>query len=207
MNKLIRAKPMTVVTASHTRDLITTYPHRTWEQFKLIEKGLEHLLGMRLSYYKGTVEILMPGTDHEFFKSIIGMLLEMFLFLKGIDFVPTGSVTQEREQVVSAQADESYCIGTTTRRSTPDLAIEVIYSSGKDKLARYQALGVPEVWFWEDGLFRLYHLRENTYENIPSSELPGLVDLDIALLTRCVLMAETSTLEAGRAFQRGLIEQ
>jgi Uma2 family endonuclease len=118
---------------------------------------------------------------------------------KGIEFYPTGSFTQEKEGVASAQADESYCIGSL--KKIPDLSIEVVFTSGTvSKLKRYQELGVPEVWFWEDGLFTLHHLRVDGYERIYASEV--LPDLDIDLLTRCLLMA--SRVEAVREFRRAI---
>jgi Uma2 family endonuclease len=109
-------------------------------------------------------------------------------------------VTQEKQEKVSAQADESFCIGRL--KPIPDLSIEIIFSSGKNKLPIYQALGVPEVWFWEDGVLKLHHLREHGYERVERSELPGLEQLDIDLLRRCILMAETDFLEALQVFQQ-----
>jgi hypothetical protein len=77
----------------------------------------------------------------------------------------------------------------------------VFTSGGKRKLTRYQALGVPEVWFWEDGVFGLYHLRSHAYEKIDQSEVrPGL---DINLLSRCLLMA--SRVEAVKKFGAGCL--
>ena len=175
--------------------------HGTWEQFKFIQKGFEGSPGVRLFYYDGTIEILMPGREHEIFASIIGYLVTTFLTEKGIFFQPTRAMTQEKEGVVSAQADESYCIGSV--KSIPDLSVEVVFTSGgSSKLERYKALGVPEVWFWEDGSLKLYHLRDSSYEPIDRSQLPGLNDLDLDLLRRCILMAETDAGEAIRAFRR-----
>jgi len=175
--------------------------HGTWEQFKFIQKGFDGSPGVRLFYYDGTIEILMPGREHEIFASIIGYLVTTFLTEKGIFFQPTRSMTQEKEGVVSAQADESYCLGSV--KSIPDLSIEVVFTSGNtSKLERYKALGVPEVGFWEDGLLKLYHLRDGSYELIPRSQLPGLSELDIDLLKRCILMAETDAGEAIRTFRR-----
>jgi Uma2 family endonuclease len=163
---------------------------RTWNQFKLIQKGFEGSPGVRLAYHDGTIEILMPGREHEVFSHIIGYLLTTFLLEQGIKFEPTGSMTQEAEEVASAQADRSYCIGGS--KPIPDLSIEIVFTSGGiGKLPRYQALGVPEVWFWEDGTLKLHHLRNNGYEQIDRSELEGLQQLDINLLRRCILMAET----------------
>ncbi|HBL13988.1 MAG TPA: hypothetical protein DD379_21865 [Cyanobacteria bacterium UBA11162] len=175
--------------------------HGTWEQFKFIQKGFEGSPGVRLFYYDGAIEILMPGREHEIFASIIGYLVTTFLTEKGIFFQPTRSMTQEKPGVVSTQADESYCIGSV--KPIPDLSIEVVFTSGGiSKLKRYKALGVPEVWFWEDGLLKLYHLRDNGYEPIDCSELPGLSELNLDLLKRCILMAETDAGEAIRMFRR-----
>jgi len=177
-----------------------------WQQFKLIQAGFAESPGIRLAYYNGTIEILMPGREHEVFSRLIGFLIGLFCLEKGIEFEPTGSMTQEKEGEASAQADESYCFGAS--KPTPDLVIEVIFTSGgPDKLQRYQALEVPEVWFWEDGVFSLYRLRERGYESIASSEIPELATLDIERLTRCVLMAQTSRLEAASVFRKGLHRQ
>jgi Uma2 family endonuclease len=172
-----------------------------WAQFKLIQQGCAQTLGARLFYFDGKIEILMPGQAHETFSRIIGWMLTYFLAAKQIPFTPTGSVTQEREGFVSAQADESYCIGEV--KPIPDLSIEVVFTSGGiNKLDRYQALGVTEVWFWQDGVLTLHRLRDNVYECIQHSELPGLIDLDLELLNRCILMAETNSGDAVVAFAR-----
>lgn len=172
-----------------------------WQQFKLIQAGFADASGIRLAYFNNTIEILMPGRTHEFFKSIIGMLIELFCLEMAIEFEPTGSMTQEREGEVSLEADESYYFGIS--KSIPDLAIEVVLTSGGfDKLTRYQLLGISEVWFWQDGVFSLYRLRDGRYDRITSSEIPGLTSLDIDLLTRCVLMAETSRLNAANEFRK-----
>jgi Uma2 family endonuclease len=172
----------------------------SWEKFKLIQRASEDSPGIRLAYYDGIIEILMPGEDHEFFAHMIGFFLTNFLVRRGIRFKPTGAKTQEKQGEASAQADQSYCIGES--KPLPDLAIEVIFSSGgTNKLARYKALGVPEVWLWEDGSLKLYHLRAAGYEEIDRSELPGLNQLDIDLFKRCILMAETDISAAVQNFE------
>lgn len=175
----------------------------TWEHFKLIQQGFEEAKGARLAYYEGIIEIVMPGIDQERFSRIINFLVSTFLLKQGIWFQMTGAVTQEREQEVSAQADESFCLGKL--KPIPDLSIEVVFTSGgENKLARYRALGVLEVWFWQDGVLKLYHLRENGYQQINRSELPELDRLDINLLQRCILIAETDFAEAVRVFQESI---
>jgi Uma2 family endonuclease len=171
-----------------------------WQQFKLIEQGFSNSPGIKLFYFKGEVEILAVSQEHEVFSGVIALLLGTYFVEKEIEFVPTGGFTQEQIGKASAQADQSYLIN---RRSgdIADLSIEVIFTSGNEsKLNRYEALGVPEVWFWEDGLFALYHLRSPGYEKIIQSEI--LPDLDINLLSRCLLMA--SRVEAVKEWRRSI---
>jgi len=183
-----------------SEDKVTVYHDRTWEQFKHIQKGLEGSPGVRLTFFEGVVELFMPGQPHEIFKRVISSLLDFFFFHWSIRVIPTGSVTQEQEGVASAQADDSFCFGEV--KPIPDLSIEVVFTSGSTaKLKRYQALGVPEVWFWEDGLLTLHHLGESGYTRIYKSQIPELANLDIELLSRCVLIGETDWLGAVQTFR------
>jgi Uma2 family endonuclease len=189
-----------------SRDQFMTLP-ASWDSFTLVRQGLQESRGARIAYYEGLIELLMPGEAHEIFAHIIGYLVTTFLLETGIPFVPTRQKDQQREGIVSLQADESYCLGHA--KPIADLSIEVVYSSGGiDKLKRYQALAVPEVWFWEDGTLKLYSLRQSAdgiyYERIDRSQLPGLESLDIDLLKRCILIAETDFAQAVKLFRRSL---
>jgi Uma2 family endonuclease len=115
-------------------------PERSWAQFKLIQQGFENAPGVRLFYHNGTVEILMPGREHELFSAVIALLLSIFFIENDIEFEPTGSMDQEKAGEAFVQADQSYCIGSS--KPIPDLSIEVVVTSGgPNKLARYQILG------------------------------------------------------------------
>lgn len=191
---------MPTLTPTHDQYLILG--DRTWEHFKLIESGFAGSPGVRLNYYQNTIEILMPGEEHEFFKTIIGFLLELYCLDYGIEFIPAGSMTQKRDGLVSIQADEAYWFG--EKKEVPDLAIEVVFSSGGvEKLARYAVLEVPEVWFWEDGMLSIYSYQNHDYKMVSSSTLAPLTALDMAHFAHCVLVAQTSRLEAAQLFRRG----
>jgi Uma2 family endonuclease len=179
------------------------YSGLTWEQFELIRQGFGERPGVRLAYYAGTIEIFMPGQDHEIFSHAIGWMLTAFLLYKGILFFPTSAADQIKPGIAFTQADQSYCIG--SRKPIPDLAIEIIFTSGStQKLQRYQALGVSEVWFWEDGTLQLFHLTQSGYVKIDRSQLEGLQDLNLDLLKRCIMQAETDPSEAMHLFQKSL---
>lgn len=172
-----------------------TYSDRTWEQFKLLEQGLEGLTGLRLFYFDGKVEILMPGRNHELFTEVIALLIQVFLLARGLEFTPTGSMTREEEGSGSAEPDKSYEFGELK------LAIEVIVTSGSiNKLDLYKVLGFHEVWFWEDGLLVVYHMQDDAYEKVDRSQIPELVEIQLDVLSRCILIGETSRVQACKEF-------
>lgn len=172
----------------------------TWREFKAVEQLLERP-GVRLSFLDGVLEIRkMPGRKHETVKKRIAVLVEAYLDYIGIDYTPTGSMTLESEEgQVKREADESYEL--TQNRERPDLAIEVVVTSGGlNKLEAYKRLQIPEVWFWEKGQLSLYQLQTNGYVEIKRSKV--LPKLDIALLNRCTTMDHHAT--AVREFRLGL---
>lgn len=177
----------------------------TWREFKIAEQLLDRP-GYRLSFLDGVLEIqAMPSEQHETAKERLGALLELYLLAAGFNFTPTGSMTLESESVaVKREADKSYRL--SEERKNPDLAIEIVVSSGGiNKLEAYRRLEIAEVWFWEDGVLELHHLRsegESThYEKIAQSEaVPGI---DLELLRRCITMV--NHVEALQTFQAGLI--
>ena len=153
-----------------------------WQQYE----GLLATLGddfpnLRLSYLEGTLEIMTTSPEHEELKKIIAMLMEAYFQetrtrFHGIDSATFRKAARQR----GLEPDECYCL--EEKKEFPDIAIEVILSSGTvDKLEIYRGLGVSEVWFWENNQFAIYHLRSQDYELIPSSEL--LPNLDIAVLS------------------------
>ncbi|MBD1837833.1 Uma2 family endonuclease [Coleofasciculus sp. FACHB-64] len=160
----------------------------TWEQFEAIESLIADAPGLRITYLDGCVEFMTLGEDHEQIKSVLGIFIALYLFEKGIKFIPVGSATRrDKSKDVSFEPDESYYLG--EKKDHPDLAIEVtITSGGIDKLEKYKRLKIAEVWFWENNQLVLYRLREHNYAQISKSEF--LPDLDIALLVRCVQMSD-----------------
>ena len=169
----------------------------TWESFKAIQSGFVGSPGVRLFYYEGELEILSTSPQHEIVKGNIGYLIEDYMLNQGLEFVATGSFSQEKEAVASAQADESYCFG--AKKPIPDLAIEVVITSGgPSKLKRYKALGVQEVWFWEDSTISIYQLASTDYQKASESQFVMGINLD--RLAECVAIESRS--QAVRAFRQ-----
>jgi Uma2 family endonuclease len=180
-----------------------------WQDYEALLVRLKDNSHYRVTYLDGILEIVSPSIRHEKIKTNLGMLLERFFYSERIRFVPMGSSTfKNKARKAGAEPDECYCIGED--KVVPDLAIEVVVTSGNiRKLEVYRRLGVSEVWFWENNRLKLYHLREETpskfvetygYEPINSSEL--LPQLDISLLEQCVSISDS--LQAVDEFEQGI---
>jgi Uma2 family endonuclease len=187
-------------------DVRTIQRGKTWAQFEYLQKGFEDTRGVKLFYYNGTsaegrpgvIEILMPGAAHELFKKIIAILIEVFLLDRQIEFEPTGSMTQKREGAAAAEADESYEI------QGAKLCVEINFTSGDEsKLQCYQELGVDEVWVWNDGVLAVYSLQPNGYQKVNRSQIPALAPIDLDIMAQCILIGETSRIEAVARFRSG----
>ncbi|MCU0541631.1 MAG: Uma2 family endonuclease [Oscillatoriaceae cyanobacterium Prado104] len=175
----------------------------TWQQFKILDALLENTRSVRLSYLDGTVEIMTLSPEHETIKCLLAGMLITFFIEKDISFRTTGSATLRGESKgTSKEPDLSYFFGEDRRqRSAPDLAIEVVYTSGKiDKLEYYRRFNIAEVWFWEDGVFAIYELKGERYDRVSRSVV--LPDLNLELLGRCLQMSEEK--EAVKAFRDGV---
>lgn len=153
----------------------------SWEQYEALLADFEDRPGHRVAFLDGTLEIRPPSRRREVHSENIGRLLEIYLEENRIRFWMLGSTTfRSAEKSGGTEADKSYNLG--TEKEVPDLAIEVIVTSGGvDKLEIYRRLGVAEVWFFQDYIFALYCLRGEAYEQVSASEL--LPDLDLEILS------------------------
>jgi Uma2 family endonuclease len=170
----------------------------TWEQFKAIQQGFESIPNVRLNYCEGELEILGISKLHETLRCILALLLGAYFEEMSIEFFPSGSYSQVVERVTEYQSDLSYCFDTDKDR--PDLAIEIVITSGSTKKLKYQRKGVPEVWFWQKGQFTLHQLQDGEYIQISHSQV--LEGIDLALLSQCMMMP--SKLAAVKTFRASL---
>ncbi|MEX0270855.1 Uma2 family endonuclease [Leptolyngbyaceae cyanobacterium UHCC 1019] len=159
----------------------------TWEQYETLRDLLDQS-GLRMTYLEGWLELFMPSEKHERIKKTIARLLEQYAISQNIRLYGYGSSTY-RKQAKQRGLEPDECYYLNTKKEVPDIALEVVVTSGLvDKLAVYQGLGVTEVWIWRNDQLEIHHLRQSGYEQLSTSEL--LPDLDLALLTRCVAIAD-----------------
>jgi Uma2 family endonuclease len=175
---------------------------RTWSEFEILLAVRGDRAGVRMFYLDGEIELMSPSGSHEGVKKTLARLVEAYADERGLEFNGFGSWTlKNAPKERGAEPDECYVIG-ATHKEKPDLAIEVIWTSGGlDKLAIYAGLGVRELWVWKrPGTILVYSLRGEAYETVSRSEL--LPEIDLVALAGCIAMPSQS--QAVRAYRESL---
>jgi Uma2 family endonuclease len=156
----------------------------------------------RLTFDGEQLEIMAPSPDHETISRTIHDLVATYCQELDIDYTAVGSWTLNSKKLgVGLEPDECYVFGPRGRAKVPDLAIEVVWTSGGlDKLDIYRPLGVREIWVWQRGKVVPYVLRRSGYK--PAARSLALPGIDLAELAACI--GEPSTSAAVKRFRTHL---
>jgi Uma2 family endonuclease len=162
----------------------------SWWQYEALLAIRGDRPGPRVTYLNGVLELMSPSRSHEALKKLIARLLEAYAEIAGLELEGYGSMTmRSAPRARGIEPDECYAVGGA--KESPDLAIEVIWTSGGlDKLEVYKGLRVREVWLWQDQVLSVHVLRGDEYATAERSAV--LPDLDLRLLAS-FLDVETQT--------------
>jgi len=171
----------------------------TWEQFEHLLVDLGDHRAARLAYDNGTLEIMTPLPEHEYFKEVIGDAVKDITETLDIDYASYGSTTwRKRLKMAGVEPDNCFYVqreawvrgrldlDLSQGDPPPDLALEIdITSKSLDRFPIYARLEVPELWCYDEGALKIYHLREGEYVEattslalpmLPIQELPQILE-------------------------------
>ena len=187
-----------------------------WDEFEAILAELGDKRACRIAYSDGVLEIRMPLPEHEVDKELIGDMVKILLEELDIDNECFGSTTFKRQDVAKGiEPDQCFYIENhaamigkrridLTVDPPPDLAIEVDVTS-KTGLDAYLALGVPELWRFEEGRLRISLLQNGQYQDANSSahfpQFP-IIEGVSQFLDRAQIEGRSQTLKAFRQWAR-----
>ncbi|MEB3342186.1 Uma2 family endonuclease [Okeania sp.] len=160
-------------------DRLLIYGDISWNTYENLLDYLGNSPYFKVVYHQGILQIMSPSSRHEIYKKTLGMLVENYCLETGIYFYPLGSTTlKSQDKLKGLEPDQCYCIG--SKKKIPDLAIEVVITSGGIKtLEIYKGLGVSEVWFWQNGELQVFCLENGEYLQKNNSQLLPKIDLEL----------------------------
>ena len=190
----------------------------SWQSYEQILAALGNKRAARLTYYKGTLEIVSPLEEHESANSLIGQLVELLAEELNLNIKSMGSTTLNKPELkVGAEPDKCYYIQNEPAvrgkivdlaiDPPPDLIVEVdITHTDINKTQLYQDMKVPEFWRYNGKVLTIYLLNEDRYiESVTSPTFPLLTKSKIyEFLAQCNTEGETQT---KRSFRTWLQEQ
>ena len=170
----------------------------SWQQFENLLLDLGESRNRRIAYDAGTLEIMTPLPEHEYYREAISDAIKDIADELDIDYESYGSTTWRKElKKAGLEPDNCFYFQNEAlvrgklefdleRDPPPDLALEIdLTSKSLDRFPIYQRLGVPEIWCYEEGELRIYTLQIGQYRNVeyspifpqlPLRDLPQLIE-------------------------------
>jgi Uma2 family endonuclease len=130
---------------------------------------------LRLTYNRGTLEIMAPSPEHELNKRVLGRFIETIAEEFEISIYPLGSTTFKQPKLSGAEPDECFYIRNIAavigkkrlnmaEDPAPDLIVEIdITSSSPNRLQVYADLRVAEVWIYDGKSLVIHQLKNGIY--------------------------------------------
>ncbi|NJR62225.1 MAG: Uma2 family endonuclease [Cyanobacteria bacterium CRU_2_1] len=187
-----------MVATLHRADRVVLY-NISWEQFERLLEDLGDHRAARIAYDNGTLEIMTPLPEHEHFKEVIGDAVKDIADELEIDYESYGSTTwRKRIKMAGVEPDNCFYfqheaavrgrldLNLSQGDPPPDLALEIdITHKSLDRFPIYARLEVPELWCYDEGELKIYHLQSGEYIEaemslalplLPIRELPQLIE-------------------------------
>ena len=173
---------MSTVPARRTRDRTLLLHAVDWKTYTRLVIAFNERPGIRLTYDRGTLEMMCPSLPHEIDAEFLGHLVVALTDELNSPMLGGGCATLRRRRVKRGlEPDRCYWIANESlmrgKRTLdlrvdppPDLAIEIdVTSSSLDRMGIYAALGVPEVWRLEGALLSFNSLTAGKYTVVSHS--------------------------------------
>lgn len=191
--------------------------HVSWTTFENLLMEMGDTRAARIAYDNGTVEIMAPLSIHEYYKEVISDLIKEIADELDLNFESFGSTTWRRQdRLAGIEPDNCFYFQNEPAirgkvnldlaiDPPPDLAIEIdITSKSLDHLPIYARLGIPEVWRYDEGTLKIYHLQNQSYvEQERSLALPMIpVPQILPLIDRELPNGRKAMRRAARAWAR-----
>ena len=172
----------------------------SWKDYETLLQTYDGVRSLHVSYDNGKVEIMPLSFEHEFYGRFLEQLVGLFSRICRRKVIHLGSATLKRQsKLKGVEPDASFyiqscvIIGNKIRLDLeidppPDVIVEIdIHNESLSRFSIYAALGIPEIWHYDEKHLTIYHLQQGQYVPVPASPaLPLLTGAVLTeFLTRC----------------------
>ncbi|WP_138499026.1 Uma2 family endonuclease [Nostoc sp. PA-18-2419] len=153
----------------------------SWQTYENLLTELSANRRLRLTYNRGTLEIMVPSPEHESCKKVLGRFVETLAEELEVNIQPLGSTTFKLPELSGIEPDECFYIKNINvirgkkridlaQDTPPDLVVEIdITSSSKNRFQVYTDMGVPAIWRYDGKDFSINVLQNQKYISIEQS--------------------------------------
>ncbi|WP_242062194.1 Uma2 family endonuclease [Nostoc punctiforme] len=153
----------------------------SWQTYENLLAELSVNRRLRLTYNRGSLEIMAPSPEHERYKRIAGRFVETLAEELKVRIECLGSTTFKRPELSGAEPDECFYIENINaikgkkrinlpQDPPPDLVVEIdITSSSINRFQVYADMGVPEIWRYDGKDFSINVLQNQKYISVEHS--------------------------------------
>jgi Uma2 family endonuclease len=148
----------------------------SWETYERLLADLQDSSAPRMTYDRGTLEIMSPSSEHERYNRTAAQIVEELAVEMNVNIDSLGSTTFRREDIDRGFEPDScfYIRNAASVRGKkridlgvdppPDLVIEIdITNPSLDKFPIFAKVGVPEVWRFDGSRLAIYELAAGEY--------------------------------------------
>lgn len=159
----------------------------TWDDYEALLNDVGEAAGWRVSYQEGEIRVMVLSAKHENYSTLLDGMVRLVSLRRRIKILSFGSMTIKKGKAKGAEPDNCFYIQSAhlighklkinfDRDPPPDVVAEIdIHHKSDDKFALYAALGVPELWLYDEKKMRFYALQGGKYVEIKRSRaLPML---------------------------------
>jgi Uma2 family endonuclease len=174
--------PVAPISLADLPEKRVTFYGISWDAYETILEALGEGRSARLTYYKGTFEIMTPLESHDNPRQVIGDFIKILVIKGGLAGIKSmGSTTLNYPSLnIGAEPDQCYYIANEPKvrgkivdlktDPPPDLILEVdITHTDINKNALYAEMGVPEFWRYNGKVLAIHVLQEGEYVEVETS--------------------------------------
>lgn len=154
----------------------------SWEEYEELMKLLVDVPSLRVSYSDRELQIMSLSARHERYADLLKFMMATIRLIMRVKILGSGSATmRKRKKEKGNEPDASFYLLSASllpnpldidfeKDPPPDIAVELdVHHASGGKLHIYAALGVPEVWHYDQKRLVIYQLKGEAYVEVKNS--------------------------------------